>query len=476
MMDKTVDVDPIELVKILKELFPHILFFPSSSGKGLSDLLEKADICDLIRGNKEIYYNEKETLIWAMMKNEKFSDLFPKDALQDWEDLANKIKAGGCQIINYFINKIDERFIHGLNTVVHEEIKPKDSVVERFNDDFLKDMDKKPRTFSLDKFRKPKLMNICEHLPSSFYKAFEYYAHKQYTLIRLGMEFPVEDLHKKWKFDLEEKLKDKDERNNYLGLEYFYIGFIKNYENTYTVIKKKDSTIAFALDIISELFVKNLIIRNEETQIVKQSIPFMRNVMIMINEILESTPRSYRTTPYVPTDFITLTGQISGQIGHVEKYDPDEDYIDDSDGIQFSQIGRENNEVDENHEFFTPNDNKPFKIDKILKKFIVYEDVYKDRAKFAEFIRQLFKEEDEKDFIDFVEKKGEWSKIMNELSSYYNKKPGKHISGLLFKTYKGKRKLAVHKPFEVKIVKAINMYKKWYEGTDSQEAKHGKRT
>jgi hypothetical protein len=377
-MVKSVDIDSKELSKILGKLFPMVRFpFPPENWPSdwAKNWLKKMDIYNLIQKNK-IDYTKMETLVWAMMQSEIYGNLFPKDAQREWEDLEKSIQAEEYNVMCYFIKNINKEFIRGFNNVVQGEIKRQNSVLERF----YKILNGK--TFLPNEFGNPKSMNICEHSPSSFYKAFEYYAHKQYTLIRLGMQFPVEELHKKWKSDLEEKLKDRDIHNNYLGLEYFYIDFLENYETVYTEIKENNSSIDLALEIIDDLFVKELVIKDKKTKSVIKSLPFfMYNVKIMIDKRLESTPKTYSTTPYEPTDFITLTGQISGQIGYVikEKDDPDKKDLDDADRHNirnYWEILRENLMYEKDRERFEECDNNFEKVKMLYDKIRDSDDNY----------------------------------------------------------------------------------------------------
>jgi len=309
-----------ELSGILEELFPGLTFFPSGSVSNPHFVFKEYEICRLIR-TKEIDLHEKETLALEMIKSKAFACLFPHDPLQTWEELETNIQNGGCNVIRYFISKIDKLFMDGFNKVVQKEQKLNESPV---TDHFICKVFGE-KSISINQLNEPKGLNICDHSPATLYKAFEWHAHKQYTLIRLGREFPIEDLHEKWKSELQNKINDKNENNNYLALNNFYNGFISIYDDTYNVLKKNgvdiNADIRFALDIINALFVEKL--QDPKTPAINKInassnpawLSFASKIEKMISITLERKPEGYDSI-HVPTDFITLTGQISGQLGH----------------------------------------------------------------------------------------------------------------------------------------------------------------
>lgn len=533
-MTASVDIDPIKLSGILDELFPNIQFSIQYADDS-SGWLGKTEIYTLIRENNIDINNEPEIFVKKMIDDKKytFAALFPKDAENEWDELKTKIVAGDCNIFNFFLGKIDGKFIEGYNTVVQKEIKLIDSpVVNNFNNEVFSE-----GTLAPGELNDPKTLQICMHSTDSFYKTFEYYAHKQYTLIRLGREFPIEDLHKQWNEILKAKMKDENKSNKYRALNEYYENFLNDYERVYSETRKHKTDIAFAMEIIRKLFIESLKIvhklltANKRTKIYDIRSVFIYNVMTKIDEILESTPKNFSS--YAPTDFITLTGQISRQLGPLsrkitnpQKYAAFSNFevfstgelqkinswgnklfgnANESDVKQIEEVFIYGNTFDKIKLLYDKIHDPSYKfISKqsreeiaglynrimtspmsLLKKddssdalsdnrvteqgdnrYLDFDEtivIISDREKFAyKFLSPEFNADDEKYFIEFIAKEGNWMQIIDELNKYYNGYDKQLIKRLLFTEYCDGRKNAdyrLHTKFSLKIVKVLKKYK-----------------
>jgi len=567
-------LDPRILSKNLKELFPNGIFYRFLSSKD-QPINDKTDLYRFIK-RKKIDYKEKNALVLGMMEDDIFSALFPEKQERCWDELEAAIN-NGCPVIRFYINKINEKFLEGFNASVDKSVrsdkKPVTDVAELFDEAAFK-----RKTYLLD-FDDAELFNICEHSPSSVYKAFEYYARKQYSLIRLGREFPIKDLYEKWKLILKSELPElksklselKDElnkeikskkyneikSNKYIGLILYYNDnpdFISAFENVFKELTEekpydKKPDIEFAWEIISELFIKNLkimqgLLIKENKKKEELIFNHIYNIELEIAETLERKPKE---NYYTPMDFITLAEKISELLGFVLRkkinldYDAFQNYNVFSDyeaqkirkcynnlfefiqenkigqkemekieieeckkygdtfdkikilhknvsnpafknlllnskewieelyskipGNRFSEIKQENKDGDIQLEF----DPEEYKYYDFSEEQVVIE----DRRKFAKILEQEFKEDDEKDFISFIEKDGPWPVILYELNLYYKKEEykGKHNNNsLIFTVYKHGIENAAHSLFAHKIKKALSKYEK-----ELKEEKNGKR-
>jgi len=544
-------LDPGILSKNLKELFPNGIFFRIISTME-QPANYKTDLYKLIRKNK-VNYKEKDDLLLWMMHSDLFSALFPDKPMLYWDELKEAIHSSGCPVIRFFINKINEKFLEGFNAAADERIRTANNPVTDVAELFIESVFKR-KTYFFD-FDDSELFNICEHWPSSIYKVFEYYARKQYTLIRLGREFPLEDLRKQWKEKLQKEIGNEGKSNIYMGLKNYYIekpDFISIFENAFEEItnKKPDkkitqkkSDVEFAWEIINELFINNLKIiqelriKKENTQNERLKFNRIYNIEIMISETLE---RKLKENPFSPMDFVTLAGKISEQLGFVfrkkinlknealadykifSNYESQkirkyykflkEKYIDQLEekemikfedcwdstiemikmihklildpffkdilheskewieelyykipGHLFSEIKQENKDGDVEFNY-EPEENKYHYF------FDEQAVIIEDRHEFARILALEFKEDEEKDFISFIEKDGPWPIILNELYGYYKDKGKHNDDSLLFTVYKHDTKNAAHIPFKYKIRKTLSKYEK-----ELKEKENGKR-
>jgi len=364
----------------------------------------------------------------------------------------------------------------------------------------------KDKTYSLNDFDDPKRLNICEHSPPSIYKAFEYYAHKQYTLIRLGREFLIEDLYEKWKSELINKLNDESKSSNYWALIHNYNDFIKIYEKN-KKLENKGSDIAFAWDVLRKLFMdeherlqKLLETDNSRTD----QDEFKISLTAKINNILESTPNEYESR-YIPTEFIILARQISGQLGHgyYKNINPDRYNFPESD-MQYIRkcwkILLDNLDLeylDNEERYKINNTHKTFERIKILFEKskapgykIVFrnlsdriDELYKKCSRVNElneetnnknneyssiinledakifannFLIKEFNTVKDRDFIKSIGENGEWSISWKEFDISY-----KESGSLIINLYSGKYENVNKDFFFYKLKKALKEYKKW---------------
>jgi hypothetical protein len=439
-MTAVLDVNPIDLSKVLKKLFPKVTFYPPVSDERQYKIPEKTDLYYFIQENN-INYMEKDTLVFTMINSNKFSALFPKDPLQYRNELKAFLQNDDCQVIKFFINKTNEKFFEGFNAVVHEKAVMDNCAMPDVAQLFYKAVFNN-KTYYYKDLSDPDILNICEHSPSSFYGAFEYYAHKQYTLIRLSREFFIGDLHEKWKSELSEKLNDRDKSNNYQGLNFYYNVndddnvFIDTYDNVYRELKQEGSDIDYAWNIINELFIqkhKGLQKLKEKNDSIKLQANFITGLTLKIMNILESTADEYDSR-YTPAEFVILAGQISGQLGH-KKFE--NKYCD-----QSSLNENINNDKD--------NDNmEMIKIE--------------DAGIFADnFLIKEFNAVKDGDFIISMGKKGEWSIHEKNIgnSIYYQ-----NTGNLIFDLYSGENKNVSQQIFLYKLKKTLKKYKKWKKET-----------
>ena len=446
-------VDEKELMKILKELFPQIIFFRDLTNEQQSikskSIVNKANLVRLIHKNK-INYKDKQALVQGMMTSGIFSILFPPDP--------KKYKSG--PVIKFFINKTNEDFLHGFDKSVDKRVNSNNNPVIDVAELFYKDVFE-GKTYFFDEINDPKILNICEHSPSSIYTAFEYYAHKQYTLLRLGREFLINDLYEKWKTELESKLpKSKDKpsdeirTNNYWALTLYYNNFINIYENVYKEQKGKKPDIALAWDIINGLFINEHIglLKLKEKEKNNETMKHYNNNLTIlyrkIFQVLESTPKKYESR-YIPTEFIILAGQISGQLGH--KYFGNEELNDNG-----SEDDDFDSKVDEkiNKDKYI-NDNS----------YITY--AVEDVKIFVDnFLIKEFNTDKDRNFIKTMGKNGEWSSIKSkkELSSINYNESGT----LILKLYSGEYENVNKNMFFYKLEKALNEYRRWNKRTQKE--------
>lgn len=485
ILTTSVDIDYIKLSKILTELFPHVFLFSIDnlspdlkSPQRFQDKIKKneTDIYKLIQKNKITEYENKEIIVREMSKSERFGALFPTD-ISLKERIFDKLKTNNhdekCNVIASYIEIINEIFIQKFNTVVRKEIRLNDTYSPCVSELFVKKVFPDKTFYYVDQLKDPKILNICEHSPSSIYGAFEYYAHKQYTLIRLGREFPIEDMRNTWKIELEKKRKDNRKSNNYLGLNIYYENFTDTYEKTGEKNNNgsNETDIVFALKIIEELFIYNLklterqilkIIKEENTSYEKILPCFKANVREKISLILESTPE--KSDSYTPTDFITLTGQISGQLGNTPC---SEEYKKYPNEIKFTDLNQKYNEDGDAYDF-DPEEDKYHNVDEALRIKESWEIFIND------FLKKEFNADDEKDFIGFISKEENWSTLAEEFKSYYIK--GIHNKdSSLFNVYSGGKKNISHTVFAQKLRSALKEYIEWYKETNPEEGKNGKR-
>lgn len=538
--------DFILLSGTLSSLFPLVNFFSPRKGKknkasGKSKkpqiAFEEYEISKLVRIRK-IGYQDTEKLAWEMMKSEYFRFLFPVNARENWNELNAKIKHGNCRIIEFFAGKIDRKYLEGLNSDIPDEIQIKDSpVLALFLETVFRGV-----SLSIFELSEIKKLDICRHSTSSLYRAFSYFARKQYTLIRLAREFTIPTLHDEWKSELGKKLMEKRASNIYLGLIYYYdkdserffIDLLENTFNDRMKLRNNESEIDFAWAILFELFInhlrrlreirkrKGIAIDNPKTPrnkiyyLAKKESDYTFNVIDTIEKILESKPLKIKENSYVPIGFITLSGQISGQLKYLKLLKDHDDFKDFSPsemktiGNYYSKladfpitgiIAQNNSNIDvhdkvrilyNNIRFFSDSQkeiirglyakaspdvqlNEDLDEDENVAINTGYYDekeINEEREIFSECLKIEFKNDDEIDFIQSIKEEKNWLIISGELIGYYHELKEYENDSFIFRLYRGKRKNATHKPFKSKIIKSIGHYRESYKKIQQREVKN----
>jgi len=524
------DIDALKLLKgALNALFPKIRFFLSPDSAAWSKLDEEADIYVFARKRK-IDYENKKMLAMEMSKSEKYKALFPNDASgkgQIFDKLdAQSGRRGGVMKLGMEI--INEKYIHGFNSVAQEEIKIAGDDFDAaacFESEVFKD-----RTYLIEDFTdidRAKEIFPCDHSVSSIYKAFGCYAHKRYTLIRLAREFSIGNLYGEWKSDLEDKIKKADKSSNYWGLceDRYYANFMENFEAAYGKLNKNMPAVELGWDMLRRFFVLSLkrlqnIKKNENTQCNDARIRFIGNAMKLINKILESIPEKYKLSrndaEYIPTDFITLAGQICGQLGHIKtKSEYDSDFFTNAELANIKNYwnalvnfldGKHGDDIEECIKFGNcfdkvkllhsfakkPSCQKIFPkksieiIEGLRKKisdgseehgfrageksynaYMQEQEGKKQMEQFICLLKRQFAEGHEQDFMAFVSDERNWSVLAGEFGSYYEG-GSKNTNSALFLEYKKNRKNVPHSIFSHKIMEALAQYDEWRAGKHTQ--------
>jgi len=339
-------IDYNKLNRILGDLFPNVLFFMKLgknnlySYSGVQDPAKKqrmwqanedpdkidearkeieADICAFINKNK-IPYENKKILVQKIAKEERFYPLFPHE-ISHKDKMFDKLNSlnGNGNVIKISLEAINNEHVQGFEKAVRKNIIANDFANKYFEEGFLKD-----KIYSLEDLRNAKELGFCEHSPFSIYEAFDYYARKHYVLIRFALEF--EDLHEQWKEELEKKINEKSASSNYFYLGHkdgYYADFEKTIDNThaaYDRLTENKPTVSKGRVLLNKVFVEGLkdhekLLDKDDAKLKYFRFLFLENVVKMIEKILESENGNH----YQPTDFVTLTGKICGQLGHVRK-------------------------------------------------------------------------------------------------------------------------------------------------------------
>jgi len=460
-MAAAIEIHFSELSTLLNELFPNIIFFPPLTNEKWKI---ETDICTLIIKKNITDYLNKEILVKEMLKCELFDVLFQNEYKEKIMDIL-KNNNENFNIIKAYIEIINEKYIQGFNTVVQDDIKINTSatdIIDSFINGTFED-----ETYYLEDLKYAKKLISAGHSPASIYGIFEYYAHKQYTLIRLGREYLIEKLYLNWKTELEEKIETSDKSSNYWAFQKnkFYINFMENYENTYaalaesTSINNNQTDIVLAWDIITKLFIENLkILQTKPDHFESQ---FKKKVKYMIEKTLESTPKNYNA--YIPTDFLKLSGQIGGQLGNSNKINAINADIHEKpwNEISFTYLTKKKNDS-EKEILFDPEDKNNKEIGSTLVIKHNWERFINDHLK------KIFKEDSEKHFINFVSNENNWLALVDEFISY--RTTGSHnTNSILFSEYKGNHKHIPHTIFASRLRKALDNFLETYKKENPKE-------
>jgi hypothetical protein len=343
--------DDNRLIIDLGKLFPSISFFKVHAKLPPGQHRSDADILVFIG------INDIRSLASEMKKNSTYKVLFPPDADNHWGELLKNFNNGDYNVIKFFLKKTDKMFIDGYNKVMRDDFRINNTspVLDIFKE---KHFNYEAASYYFTDLTDRDLLYICEHSPPTFYKAFEYYAHKKYTLLRLGQEFP----HKCY-FELRnESLKKMADNENlkllknekYRGMKYFYDDkFIQNHKELFEKIiesrknqndrqvkadfyegkntaDKLRKILSMADEILGKLFITKLYVSQSmlqgkysllgQKELERFKIMLQAELFLLIQEKLESTPKvNEENNPdeygrYTPTSFIILTKQIINPI------------------------------------------------------------------------------------------------------------------------------------------------------------------
>jgi len=490
-MTDFVGIDYDKFNKTLRALFPNITFFPPSHS---GELDKESRIYNLIKKIKITDYENKKLLVREMFIGKKFDALFPKDALLK-EQIFDKLNAqnGVCSVIKAYMEIINEEYIQGFNSVVREKIRLKgcdSNVVDFFENEIFE-----KKSYFIDDLvntKKAKEIFPCEHSVSSIYKAFGYYARKQYTLIRLGREFLIREMCTQWKDELKGKIENADTSSNYWGLgkDKYYVNFMEIFCKICDKIDTKHADTTFpadqlavdiklAWDAMHELFVLNLKrlknIQGKEASDYKDvrfydlRFHFTKGVMKMINYIIEGTPKNGNS--HIPADFIGLAGQISGQLGQIKKVcdrletaiKNDKSYDLERDVGSSNEITSSNIEINKTEGDYAHNDLEAT-FDVIQLK--IYWNKFMKNS-----LSEVFNAEEERGFLNFIFDDKNWAIVVDELFLYESKEDDANT--VLFNKYKGDRSNVPHHLFSNKIRRALDKCKKKHEDACSKEVQNG---
>ena len=158
---------------ILDYNFPRLFF----SEKDKSESLE---ILNYVESESGRYILD----LVGMCRNKDFKHLFHEDFTKKWDENAARKKYGRPDVIRFFIDIENERFLGEFNKLKYANLVniDKDAIPNMFLNELWLNLDeKKPVREELD------FSKIVMHKSPTIYKAFERYAHKMYILMGFGL-------------------------------------------------------------------------------------------------------------------------------------------------------------------------------------------------------------------------------------------------------------------------------------------------
>ncbi|MCL2759486.1 MAG: hypothetical protein FWD22_04680 [Treponema sp.] len=172
------------LALVLRDYFPGLIFIPKNNTGNLGIL------------NYIVEKSGKWTLdINAMSRSKEkhFSCLFPKD-ISSWdEEKARKI-FGSADVVKYFVDAENDKFLHEFSRVYNDSISEENSAVRRaIPENFFDALDGMSENYDGKRVWEDwdfsgLILHKLRHDPPSVYEAFDYYGHRNYTLLGFGLE------------------------------------------------------------------------------------------------------------------------------------------------------------------------------------------------------------------------------------------------------------------------------------------------
>ena len=294
-----------ELALVMRDFFPGIIFIPKNSGSNLAV------------SRYVIKKNDGWTLDIAAMSrsNEKyFASLYPDD-ISSWDEKKAREMFDCADIIKFFVNIENDKFVaefsknnYDITGLISDEI-PK----QFFNK--LKDSDKnygaKPVWENWD--FSGIIVHKLRHDPPKIYEAFNYFAHREYTRLRLALTKLITE-------------------NSDIRKKYNFSELLRNGRQ----ILDNNISIQFP-------------------DLTKYSVEYQIAFFELVQEILEGTPAGQSI--YSSTEMEVLLKQIKSRSFSLNKKNNDVNYID-----SFNQSERKtiNNHIIKISQFIKDTDNKKY--------------------------------------------------------------------------------------------------------------------
>jgi hypothetical protein len=283
---------------------------------------------DKPRYRRYIDVDKKEVKVLEMAEDGHFKTLFPAKWLKD-ENLKREFEEwkGGPDVFRFFLEKEDEKYMAEFRSLTKKDIGIHKPILDRFYDlnisaqpVYKEGKNGKP-SYGFE-WQVPGIM----HKSDTLYKAYEYYAHKQYTLALYGyelsctvMDTDLTDFFKDFKnknvaafnkINGNDFLQGKEHFMEICGLsamrdislEKLYYSFYGAFNNT-----KKDDLAALGLE-----FIKGTLARNIDKMYHDPKLPELPGTYFnVIQKVLESTPQ--KESEYKPTGLEKLISQVKRQ-------------------------------------------------------------------------------------------------------------------------------------------------------------------
>jgi len=329
-MDKEINVN--EIIKLLDEYFPRVMFASFSSSLAEKRKVEKQKLgafagkMGIIADGKYIISDKQGyRLDLAKMAGAKspFSSLFPGKKLEiafTWEELDNTIRDGQHCVTDFFIAIEDENFKNAFRKLFDASVLDQELDAQILAD-FFESTKNNLCAYEEGKFVWD-FSNIIVHKKKDIYSAYYYYGRRNYTYLRLGMELTLADLAEKRIEFLKGKFREKFEKRweRVFGKKTWPDEpaniYAKMTEEKDTAPKKRGE------DLITSLLVKNARSKytGDEKKDDKYSELFSEYSEMIIN-VLESNLKVEKkgSGKYAPAELEDILNNIYGQLSYLEK-------------------------------------------------------------------------------------------------------------------------------------------------------------